>query len=139
MKTPKATDFATKPKMHKSLFNEREAEVTAAVTGEMPDINVNGGMLRSQMSNYKPNRTSNSFYKPGQPPVHSALANVKPLIKFIQKTPNVATDYRRLKEAAATTTTDHLCKIGADRASQRKANGHESINPPVPKISDSDI
>ena len=139
MKTPKATDFQTKPKMHKSLFNEREAEVDAAATGEMPDINIGGGNLRSQMTNYKANRTSSSFYKPGQPPVHSALANVKPLIKFIQKTPNVATDYRRLKEAAATTTTDHLCKIGKERAVQRKANGHESMNPPVPKISDSDI
>lgn len=91
------------------------------------------------MSNYKPNKTTSSFYQPGQPPVHSALTNHQPLIKFMHKTPNFTTDYRRLKEQAATATTDHLCKIGADRAKQRKEGGHEPINEKVPKITDSDI
>lgn len=38
MKTPRATDLQTKPKMHKSLFTERKNEVDAAATGEMPKI-----------------------------------------------------------------------------------------------------
>lgn len=91
------------------------------------------------MSNYKPNRTTSSFYQPGQKPVYSALTNHQPLVKFMHRTPNVATNYRRLKEQAATATTDNLCKIGETRAKQRKEQGHDSINEAVPKISDSDI